>query len=339
MSSNIFFLLSDDFKVCCLAPRSTICFAVKPWYQSCFDLLPRVSVKVAVGSLAWLVFLLSFSSLILPQFSREHELQQKLRQGGNAFRVIVVLVNFCDLLCSLHLGILFAADQIFHGKFAIYSSLWQGNIVCFVTFALSLQFSLMSPFVATFMAFARLMVVLNPIDTKLKRKGFTLKTSVCFTLVILFFSYSFGFILKIRLPKLPSRLCQPYLDPTHSVWMIKLSTLIISSVQIMSMLSIIFLCVKLVSHLQNAKQGIKPVSVSKSQSQVRICFHLMILVSSYLLSWGPANIVHLSSLSSWRCSTELAIWTTIVVPALNSITNPLLFLVSTLRRQRSQMSN
>ncbi len=59
------------------------------------------------------------------------------------------------------------------------------------------------------------------------------------------------------------------------------------------------------------------------------------IVLSNLLSWVPASIVHLSSLFKIRYSDLLAIWTTIVLPSLNSVINPVLFVVAVLRAHKS----
>ena len=337
-SSNLSLLISDDHSLCCIAPGSALCFATKLWDQHCSDLLPRISLKAATGTSAGLILFLNLLSIGLQQHFQKHggkALQQNFQKhGGKAFQVIVLSVNLCDLLCSLNLWIIFVADQIFRHQFVIYARQWQRNILCLVSLTVCLQFSLTSPFILLYLATARLMVVLDPIDTKFKRKGFTTRSIFCFILVSLMISCSFGFYLKFSFSMLPSGLCQPFLDPTHSVWIIQFVTLMICIVQITAILSILFVCIKLVVHLQNVKQHMKP-AVSKSHSHAGIYTQLTIVVLSCLLSWVPANVRHISSLLSLRYTTELAIWLTIILTALNSVINPVLFITAALRAQKS----
>ncbi len=326
VSSDIFLMVSDDFRICCVAPRSTLCFTIRMWYQSCSDLLPGLTLKTVVGTLAGLILLLNICSIGLQQYLPKH--------SKNAFRGIVLSVNISDLLYSFCLWILFAADQIYNDNFSTYSFIWQGNILCFITFVVSHHFSLMSPIVLTYMAITRLMIVLDPMNTSFKRNDFTLRNIACFTLLIFVISCCVGFFLKLNVPKLPSALCQPFIDPTHSVWMIKLTTVTISSIQMTSVLVIIFVCNKLVFHLQKVKRHMKP-TVSRSYSYVSIYTQLVVVVFFNLFSWVPANVIHISSLIGVRYSTELVIWLTIIVTALNSVSNPIIFVVAAMRAQKT----
>ena len=330
--SNIFLLVSDHNRICCVADKMIACFAVKSWHQSCLDLLPQHSLKLAMGTLACLTLLLNVLSIGLHQNVRmwARNPQSLKKESGSAFRIIVLSVNLSDLLCSLHLWILFAADQIFKREFVAQTLVWQGSTICFIIFSMSLNFSLISPCILAFMAFARLMVVLHPIETKFKRKGFILRAVASFTLVIFVITCSLMVYLKISFSKLPSDLCQPFIDPTHSVWMLKMCTVIICFVQTTSITSIIFMCIKLVLYLHSVRKHMKPI-VSKSHSHINMYTQLVIIVLSYLHSWVPAIILHASSLFAVEYSVDLTIWIAIIVTSLNSVTNPVLFVTAALK--------
>ena len=82
--------------------------------------------------------------------------------------------------------------------------------------------------------------------------------------------------------------------------------------------------------MENSKNDGK--NMSHEISRFHLMVQLVILTSSNIICWIPANIVNLSSLYMETYSTDLLIWTTIIVTPVNSLINPLLFIITTIRK-------
>ena len=102
-----------------------------------------------------------------------------------SYTVIVTCINMSDSLCGIYLMFIWAVDVSLQGTFAVNEHLWRSGTICTTAFALVLWLTLFSQTLLFFLALVRLMLVVNPIGTKIKQLQFI--TS------ILVFLFSFQF--------------------------------------------------------------------------------------------------------------------------------------------------
>ena len=66
---------------------------------------------------------------------------------------------------------------------------------------------------------------------------------------------------------------------------------------------------------------------------------VVIVTFSNLMCWIPSKIIYISTLFMSKYPTDLFIWTTIAVTPLNSMIDPLVFVVSTMKRYCKTLYN
>ena len=126
-------------------------------------------------------------------------------------------------------------------------------------------------------------------------------------------------------------MCLPFIDPTDTFRFIKFITLITSILQLCTsgVISMIyFFLIKVISKSSQYSHR----NMSQDISIFYPIVQLELLTSSNIVCWVPANIVYLSSLYMERYSIDLLIWKTIIVTPVKSLINPLLFIITTIKK-------
>ncbi len=211
--------------------------------------------------------------------------------------------------------------------------IWRESTACLFIFGLSFLFSTVSPFTLLFMSVSRLMVVLHPLDTDFKETSFVRKCVFVPLAILLTLSSLVVLMYKIFFNKLPTTLCLPFIDPTDTIWFVKFLTVLVFVVQVICSLVIGVMYVKLVRHLQKKEKSIRK---SKSHSNTGLIVQLIVITSSNMLCWIPSGILYLTSLFVSRYPTDMLIWTAITATPINSIINPIVFLVTSIRKHLSE---
>ena len=73
-------------------------------------------------------------------------------------------------------------------------------------------------------------------------------------------------------------------------------------------------------------------AMSKKNSNKRLIIQIIIITASNILCWIPSGIIYLISMFMKQYPIEMVIWTTIAVTPVNSIINPIVFVVTTIRK-------
>ena len=120
------------------------------------------------------------------------------------------------------------------------------------------------------------------------------------------------------------------MDPTGSINEIKIITLFVTFLQLVSILFIILMNVILIRHLRNPK--INAVSASRRVNKF-VLLQVIIVTGSNILCWLPSSCIFLVSLFLSSYTIHLLFWNTIAIMPINSILNPLIFLLISLRTQ------
>ncbi len=314
---------TDDARVCCFVQNEENCTAVMKWYKSCKSLLPNVQTEVIFYVLS-LFILISNSLSILLQALRP-------KSDKNNFAKVVVANNAADIVCCIPLFVLWIADLVYKEGFTLKQSSWQASPFCWISSFFILSFSFLSPSCLCLMSLTRYKVVAKPMTTKFKEKNFLVKwIAVVVTLNGTVAALITG-VTRIFFCELPSQLCSPFLDPTKQIVAAKVCTWM-SVICQMSAVVFIFNCyIFLVKELKKSQNTLKG-SASKEASNQALFVQIVIITSSNIICWIPSLIIHILSMFLEKYSVEMVLWVSVAVTPLNSLVNPVVFIVTTLRK-------
>ena len=136
-----------------------------------------------------------------------------------------------------------------------------------------------------------------------------------------------------RKGRIPSNLCSPFIDPTDSLIEIKISTWLVKVFQWISLSFIIFMNIVLINHL---KLSLAVGIIASKIKSGTITIQSILVTASNLICWLPSSIIYVTSLIVSKYSTELLIWTTVVITPINSIINPLFLILLHRRAKRKE---
>ncbi len=171
-----------------------------------------------------------------------------------AYGTTIVSINIADIFCAIPLFILWGADLFFVNPFIIKEVQWRSSILCHMSFATVIFFSLMSPLLLCFLSLSRVMVVIHPLDTNFKDTKFVLKYLTLFCAGCLFLACGLTIIQWALNSFIPNNLCSPFIDPTDSVIIVEVLTWVVVTVQTASSLLILITYVVLVISLQKSQK-------------------------------------------------------------------------------------
>ena len=205
-------------------------------------------------------------------------------------------------------------------------------------FFTSLLFTIESPLLLSLISLARLRAVTKPLECNFQRHSLMAQIiPICiFTGLLMSILLTTGHATMHN--EIPTTLCLPFIDPSDSQWFIKLITFIMGTIQLSSSLFIMSVYLLFIKILNNSSKYLK-CNISKKISRVGMIIQLFIVTSSNIICWIPANITYLMSLYMSKYSTNLLIWTTIAVMPLNSMINPFLFIITTIRKKTREIKS
>ena len=135
--------------------------------------------------------------------------------------------------------------------------------------------------------------------------------------------------------KIPFKLCFPFLDPSDSIVAIRIMTSFIVSVQFLCGIVIFvfyFLMMKYLIGYEN--DLIKKVDTKRSY--LPLYMQVFLMTSSNVLCWIPSGIIYLVTMSLDKYPINLIIWSTIAIPPINSVINPIVFIVANVRSHKKK---
>ncbi len=319
-------LQTDDFHLCCMLPQETHCSEEVPWYFGCSILL-TTAVKVTFYCVSVVIFLANTCSLVVQVVS-----QRKQSNKAMAFSFTVGWINAADLTCSVSLVILWVSDLAFGDTFPYKDSKWRSSATCFTEFGLVVNFVIIYPLLLSFLSCSRFMVVEHPMTTKFKSCEFVLKclasfTGFSFLVSVLFTLVTWGTVTN---QELPFFLCSPFVDPSASVVTVDILTWYTSILTLSASIFIIVIYIKLFLSLKASQKNIQAAR-SKQASNFALVAQLIILTGSNLVCWIPTSVLYLTSGFLLKYPTEMLLWIQVAVTPINSIVNPIVFIVTSVR--------
>lgn len=208
-------IVTTDDNICCIAPIKTECVDKKPWYRSCSRMLKTKQISHAFISVSILIVIMNSCSMFLNTLGA---------RSGKVFLLIVNLMNISELLPAVYFCILWIDDQTFKSSFMLKSEIWRTGPICFAAFGIMIWYAVLSQFLFLLLSISRLMAVMYPLTTRFKRSNFISQCLTCIFISSLVFALSLTLLTKFTVRTLPMNLCLPFLDPTNSIFIIKVIT-------------------------------------------------------------------------------------------------------------------
>ena len=321
---NINFMLTDNYFICCKAPSKSMCTSIKLWFESCKHLFLQRSISVCAFFYS---FFLIFSNVFATVLQMKSHTMSKENYG--AFQYVVISVNLIHLTWGIYLLLLVISDFVFGDSFVLQETLWKSSFVCFFSFGVNLNFNILSPLLSSLMSFSRLMVVTYPIDSRFKKRKFVLKCC------ILVYGFSITLVTNYIItfthmyPSVSFRLCSPFIDPTHSNIMLRVATCAVVCLHFV---------VYFFNTLFNSKIILKLKSLPGTKLKVTaVLKQLSILTVSTILCWIPSGIIFLICMFIDEFSITMVVWVVITMPSVHSVTNSILFIATTARKQQTKL--
>ncbi len=282
--------------------------------------------------------MLTISCLVLQKLSAKKN--QSLASGKNnivfyGFEIIVASTNIMDLKCGVYLVILWVADLYFYRNFSVKEKYWRSHPICFTSFGILTNFSLLSPLLLCFVSLSRFMIVAHPIDPKYKKS----KNIIIVIFCLLFICVLPSLVLTMQTYQtksiLPMSLCSPFVDPSDSFTVVFVVTLTIVVEQCAACIAIGGIYLALLLELNKSKKSLSN-STSMHKSNVGLIAQVVVISASNIVCWIPSGIIYLLSLFLEKYPVDVVIWATIVMTPINSVINPTVFAVTTFRKIRKK---
>ena len=311
---------TNNYHICCIAPSESHCVAPRPSHVSCDHLLPTSKMKI---------FFMFISLMILGPMAISTLLQYFAKHLSKAFSTIVMFIKTSDILCAFYFCIIWVADFKYQGSFLVKEESWRSSPMCFVALGTIIWFTILTQMLLIFFSLSRLMVVIYPIDTNFKRTKFVSK----YLTLIVGFSFLICLIFAEMLfkEKIPISLCLPFVDPTNSIIAIKSIIWFTAITQLITSIVIIALHIILIFKLQESQKNIRK-SKPADDSNILLIIQLVTITLSNILCWIPCNVIYITAIFLSQYPTDLIIWTTVGGLPVNSIVNPTVFIITSIRK-------
>ena len=325
-------IITDNYRLCCVKPSAaTKCHAAMEWPASCDDLISNQMLRKVM----WVVFILILATNTA-NLLRLFYFKNKRNVRFNCFQGISVFVNVSDLACGLYMSVISAADLVYKGSFAVKDLLWRTHVPCYTAGGIFIFFQISSLSVMLYMTFSRLMVVLNPFNTRFRNTKYVFKSLILMYMFISMLSIAL-IMLYMRIQKnsaLPNSLCNVFYDTTGDT-MSNILVLLLAGAQITVSMSIFVLYLFLIIHVRRASGVLSATNIFKTKDVV---FQILLLTGSNILCWIPSAIIYLLSFYLKNYPKNLMTVTTILIIPINSIINPIL-IVFTNHRSKSSLTS
>lgn len=322
----------SDYEVCCTVLSSAMCTATFPWYLECTWLVPTTLFQVFFYLMSIIIVVQSAISFLIQIISVKRGFQK-----SKAFPTVIKSVNVVELLLSSPLLILWIINLVHKENFILQERKWRSSSACHLVFFLMLYSTILSPTILSFVALTRLHVVQYPLESKFKETSFILKCILKIFLTTIIVPIIVTIVSCLVYRSVPFALCSPFQDPSHSNVLTTIVTGLSTLYQLSTIIFIITNYTKLLNELQKSQAKLKEC-VSNKKSNRGIFVQVIIVVGSNLLCWVPSGAIHFTLLFIHRYPIELLMWTTLLIIPLNSVVDPIVFIVTTLRSFKTKGS-
>lgn len=244
--------------------------------------------------------------------------------------MLVVSTNTIECIWSMFFFTIFVADTIFLGSYVLHEHTWRSSVMCLAATDIFLNFSFIDPCVIFLLSLTRFRLSANPLSSKFRDEQFSIKlvTKICFCCFLA--TTSLLSALKIQTHALPSKLCLPIEDPTHSIPQIYFLTWILGLYQIPAAIAVGLCHFLLVKTIQASKKVVGEGFTGKSTT-TSLLVQLIAVTFSNSCSWFPSNVIFILFLHLHRYPPVVVPWILVTLVSVNCLVNPVVFISTSLR--------
>ena len=275
--------------ICCITPERINCRAPTFWHSSCFNVFPNGIIRYCCLFISLITVTLNLTFFVI-------NATFVVKSGKcNLFTLISCSINVDYSLFGIYLMLLWIEDRYYEKYFYIDHSTWNNNILCQIAFISILNFSLLEPYHLSLLSLARLVVVLNPLNSHFMLPSFILKCILGGSLPVVLIVLGILIIFQNK-QIMVSSLCCPYVDPSDSVFEVKLITWFVLCIQLAVLVFIFSTHIFLIAYL-NSQQKDKTIKIIKDVNWYKSVTHqLLVTTCSNLISWITPAVVFVSAL-------------------------------------------
>ena len=273
-----------DYYICCMVSINTVCMASKPWFIACSEILPSLSMKLFYKTVSITVCILNFLSIAL---------QIRSYKSNKNFSLIVISININDILCGIYLSYIWIVDLSFGDSFKAKEESWRSGNLCLIAFTTALFFTVLTENLLILLSLSRLMVVLNPLNTRFKKTLFIVKLLMILIFFSLFFSVLIALIFKSTNAAITISICLPFIDPINSQLIVKLIVWFTVLTQIFTSVVILIMHCLLLAELRQSQNKIQKL---KTDNNLPLVIQMIMITVSNILCWFPTGCIYISAL-------------------------------------------
>ncbi len=311
---------TTDYHVCCVAQTNSFCTAKILWFKTCSDLLPAVKIKLVYWVVSCLIVVFSSVSAVA------HFLTWK---QNPVFAITVTSINVDDGLCGLYLFVIWVTDIVFQETFFVQEVWWRSSIMCFFALFCLLWFTILTQLLLSFLSLSRLSIVIHPVESRFKRTKPVIASIASIYFLSGLASLVLASVIKLMEGTVQTNLCLPFVDPTHSSWVISVLTWSLAISQFLTSVAIVGMHSCLVHKVLESQQALRK---SKSEDNVSLVVQLFVISFSNILCWLPVNAIYISAMFLTIYPVDMVSWSTVLGIPVNSLINPSVFIVTCLRK-------
>ncbi len=315
--------------MCCFMPEGASCSLNITEFVSCGTLLKQTSLRFTCAAAAFSILFVNIATILL----------QKIPSDRNTkiFDITVILVGVSEITSAVAFFLLWIWDLLYGVSFPMFRDIWQRSTPCFLAFGMFLNHKISGVIISSFVAFARLMVIKHPMDTPLKRTGFFKKQAIKCMVMSLFLSgllTFFTWFLDILLLEHGSLadLCSPMYDHTKVMIMAKVIVWCITITQCLSICCVMLMYTDLFRSLKKCQEF--PTQMRSLDNTIySLATQLVVFTCSNILCWVVPNMIYFTSMFLTNDPLLLIYWATLALGSINSLTNPCVYFVLSIRQR------
>ena len=326
-------IASSNPFVCCIKPSGAFCdLSTTTSYASCTSLLSNVAMVVSCFFLCVAIVVLNSLSFYVHAWINGLDwkrLETKRRRSG-IYESIVCIINFANLMVGANLMV-FGTVHVYYGKtFIIKEYIWLKSIICSIVYTFTLIFNLCLPLLLWLLAFARLMVILYPIESKFRSRTFVLKQIIFPLCTIILFSVSIALYTQTN-GYIYNKLCSPFIDPTQSLLQAKVLTFFVSVFHAIIIVSISLIYLLLFTKLKELQSNNIFYSTTRAYSIRFSLLRSVLIAISNAACWIVSDTLLISFLFIPYHDMGILIRGKIFILPLTGIINSVIFLITVKR--------
>ena len=139
-------------------------------------------------------------------------------------------------------------------------------------------------------------------------------------------------LIKFPSTKLLFNIYSSFVDPTNSFVLIKYITWAIIIIQFCAVIFIFILYILILSIFKKSEEVFQE-KVFKKHVNTFFIVQMVIVTGSNILCWIPSGTIYLASTFLDKYPISMVIWTAVTITPINSIINPVVFIITTMRKK------